>query len=308
MFPSEFVWRRLHSLSGVFLVLFLIFHLLTNSQAALWLGEDGKGFIHDVLLIHNLPYLVLIEILLLGVPFAIHMAWGVAYALQAKPNSYTSDGSKPSLPEYGRNHAFTWQRITSWILLFAVIAHVVQMRIYNYPASALKGDQDYYIQRVEIDPGLYTVAERLGVSVRTTDQRLTDIDKATIPSNISKEATDLLQKQAKEQQAAWLDALHQRPLNAGQAWIVAKDFGTATLFMVRDTFKDPLLAVLYSIFVLAACFHAFNGLWTALITWGITLNPSIQRVSRYFCYSLMFLVMFLGMAAIWGTYWLNLKV
>lgn len=36
--PSAFIWRRAHSLTGLWLVLFLIEHLLTNSQAALFLA------------------------------------------------------------------------------------------------------------------------------------------------------------------------------------------------------------------------------------------------------------------------------
>ena len=43
--PRAFIWRRLHSLMGLWLVLFLGEHLLTNSQAALWLGDNGKGFV-----------------------------------------------------------------------------------------------------------------------------------------------------------------------------------------------------------------------------------------------------------------------
>lgn len=311
LLSSEFIWRKLHSLAGVFLVFYLIFHLLTNSQAALWLGSDGRGFIHDVQFIHSLPYLVVIEILLLGVPFAIHMAWGIVYALQAKTNSYASDGSVPGLREYPRNRAFTWQRVTSWILLFAVIAHVVHMRIYNYPLSGLKGDQKYFIQKVSNDPGLYTVASRLGVEVMNNveiNKSVSDTNNIKIPMGASDQAITLLKRQAVDQEIAWQKALHKWPLTQGESLIVAQDFGTATLFMLRDTFKDPLLAVLYSIFVIAACFHAFNGLWTAFITWGITLNPSIQQISRYFCHTLMFLMMALGLVAIWGTYWLNLKV
>ena len=66
--PRAFIWRRLHSLAGLWLVIYIIDHLLINSQAALLLGNDGRGFIHSVNAIHNLPYLSVIEILVLGVP------------------------------------------------------------------------------------------------------------------------------------------------------------------------------------------------------------------------------------------------
>ncbi len=39
----------------------------------------------------------------------------------------------------------------------------------------------------------------------------------------------------------------------------------------------------YAIGVLCAVFHLANGIWTFLITWGITIRPSSQRVSGYVC-------------------------
>ena len=68
-----FTERRIHSLMGLSIVLFLFEHLLTNSQAALFVGDDGKGFIHSVNFIHSLPYLPFIEISLLAVPILTHI-------------------------------------------------------------------------------------------------------------------------------------------------------------------------------------------------------------------------------------------
>lgn len=302
--PSPFVWRRLHSIAGLFLVIFLIFHLLTNSQAALWIGKDGLGFIHEVNLIQNLPYLFVIESVLLGIPFIIHGVLGVWYALSSSPNSWGTDGSTPHL-NYERNHAYTWQRITSWVLLFAIAAHVIQMRFYNYPSSAQLGAERFYMQRIEDDAGLITLAARLDFDVYTQKQ----IEKVKAEGIKFPETTSsLLQKQQKEQQKEWLNAIESRPLKVNQVVAVTKDFGTATLLLVRDTFKSPIMVFLYSIFVIFTCFHAFNGVWTALIKWGITLNEPIRRIAWYVCFSLMILVSFLGLSAIWGTFWFNLKI
>ena len=94
--PSqEFVWKRLHSLMGLWLVLFLIEHLFVNSQAALLLGGNGKSFVDAVNAIHNLPYLPAIEIGLLGIPILIHMVWGIKILFTSKSNVSSSDGSKP---------------------------------------------------------------------------------------------------------------------------------------------------------------------------------------------------------------------
>jgi len=58
--PNEFLRRRLHSLAGLFFVLFLFEHIFTNSKAALFLGDDGAGFITMVNFFHSLPFLPLI--------------------------------------------------------------------------------------------------------------------------------------------------------------------------------------------------------------------------------------------------------
>lgn len=293
---------------GLWLAAFLAFHLLTNSQAALFFGNDGEGFIEEVNKIHSLPYLPLIEAFLLGLPFLVHMAWGVQYLRTASPNSFGSDGSSPALPEYPRNRAYTWQRITSWILLFAVVLHVGQMRFLNYPVSVRKDGQKLFLTRLKADRGLPTVAERL--HVKLYDQAQIEKDQQLLSSfgPIANPVTpdDLLQTQHWRELHRWTDALQKLPLAPGQTIAATRDFGTVSLLVVRETFKSPLMVALYSLFVLAACFHAFNGLWTFLIKWGVTLTPRSQLLSHRVATVIMVLVAALGLAAAWGTYWINL--
>lgn len=314
--PSAFVWRRVHSLMGLWLVLFLMEHLLTNSQAALLLGDNGKMFVHMVNALHNLPFLPVIEIVLLGVPFLIHMVWGIQRLFTAQSNSKTSDGSTPDMKAYGRNHAYTWQRITSWILLFGIIGHVVQFRFLDLPVQLNQGERSFFFVRLRVDNGLYTVADRLGVSlydqaaVAEQQKLLHESSSETVPeegSDNEQKAALLDSAQHVQQSQAWVKALGQLPLKEGEVIAVAKDFGTASLLTVRDTFKSPLYVGLYTLFVLAACFHGFNGLWTALITWGVVLKVSAQKAMLKGAWVLMAIVTFLGLAAIWGTYWLNLR-
>ncbi len=321
--PRAFVWRRLHSLMGLWLVLFLMEHLLTNSQAALLLGDNARGFVNAVNWLHNLPYLQAIEICLLGVPILIHLVWGIMYLFTSKPNSWPSDGTKPSL-NYSRNHAYTWQRITSYILAVALIGHIVKFRFLEYPWSANEGRTSTYFARVSVDKGLYTVADRLGVTLydqaaiekeknelqrRSGEQAYIDVAAKVqdSPTYEPQAAMLLTSAQKFEQKKQWVAMLEKKPITAGEVIAASPDFGTATLLTVRDTFKSPLYVALYTIFVLAACFHAFNGLWTFLITWGIVLNMASQKWSVKFAVGLMLLVTFLGLAAVWGTYWLNLK-
>lgn len=322
--PRAFVWRRLHSLMGLWLVLFLCEHLLVNSQAALLLGDSAKGFIDAVNGIHNLPYLPLIETVLLGVPLLFHGVWGIKYLMTSRSNSSRSDGSRPALPQYGRNRAYTWQRLTSWILLVGIILHVAKFRFIDYPDSLNQGTQSSYFVPLSLDKGLYTVAARLDVQLYTSEmilqerkeledrqgeQALVDVSK-TLPNTSSYDAQTqmiLTSAQAYSQKLAWVEMLEKQKITKEGVIAVASDFGTASVLKVRDTFKNPLYVGLYTVFVLAACFHAFNGLWTFCITWGIILKVAAQKRALRFAYGLMALIAFLGLAAIWGTYYLNLR-
>ncbi len=306
--PQAFVWRRLHSLFGLWLVIFLIEHLFVNSQAALFIGNDGKGFILAANALEDLPFLQLFEVLLLGVPILVHTVWGIKYLFTAKYNSFGDDGKSPYLPEYSRNHAYTWQRMTSWVLVIGILAHVIHMRFVERPISTEQGSQTYYLVRVNLDAGLYTLANRLNVQLY--DENKIKQAEQSLPKNppqTSDTPAALIQQQAFHQRKEGIEALKKRSIKAGQAIAVANDFGTAELLMLRNTFKMPIMLVLYTLFVLAACYHAFNGLWTFLIKWGITLSQKSQRWMLRVSISLMILIGFLGLSATWLTYWVNLK-
>lgn len=305
--PQPFFWKRLHSIAGFGLVLYLMEHLFVNSQAALMIGDDGVGFIRAVNAIQDLPYLKVLELAVLGIPFFIHIVWGIKYLQTSKMNSFGDTGRTPYLPEYGRNRAYTWQRITSWILIFAVIAHVVHMRFMEYPIKTQEGIDRYFMVKVDEDPGIHTLSERLGVKLYDS-QEIAKM-KEQLPGfpkkmDTPKEKIEAQHVMEKQQFVAGLEA---KPLKEGQMIAVAKNFGTAELFMLRETFKMPIMIFLYSLFVIAACFHAFNGLWTFMITWGVTLTQRSQRLMLKFSTFLMFLVAFLGLVTAFGTYWINLR-
>lgn len=326
--PRAFAWRRLHSLFGLWIVIFLIEHLITNSQAALLIGDNGEGFIRAVNLIKHLPYLPVIEVVLLGVPILFHGVWGIKYALTGRQNAYTSSENAPALKKYPRNHAYFWQRATSWILLVGIIAHVAYMRFYMYPTIVDTGQKSDYFVRISLDPGLYTVADRLGVKLYDQDaieeaQRQVEVQRVSMENvehetaRIRKEAPPytyhndvaqvLSQYQTWEDKKAWLDGLEARKLSHGEVIAESPDFGTATLLIVRDSFKSVFKSILYTIFVLAAVFHAFNGLWTFMITWGIVLKMRSQSRAVNWCVGIMLVIGFLGLASIWGTYFINLR-
>ncbi len=309
-------------------MIFLIEHLLTNSQAALWIGNDGNGFVRFVDGLHNLPYLQVLETALIGIPLLFHMVLGVKYLWSGKFNAHKSKGNSPSLPEYKRNHAYSWQRITSWILLFLIIFHVVKFRFLEYPHEVVQGPKSVYLVRVQMDNGLYTLADRLGLTIyngNAIEQESRNLKLRSAESSLV-DASESIRKYDKKsaehdaekgmiftsgqqylQKKALVDGLAGFSLKSDEVVVAAGSFGRATLLAVRDTFKSPIYIAIYTIFVLAACFHAFNGFWTFLITWGMILNMASQKRMAKFAVGLMVLIAFLGLAAVWGTYWINLK-
>ena len=305
--PRAFIERRTHSLMGLWLVVFLIEHLLTNSQAALFIGDDGSGFVHAVNAIKNLPYLPAIELFLLGIPLLMHGWWGIRYMRSAEYNIWPTEGSTPSLPHNPRNHAYTWQRITSWVLLIGIFAHVIQMRFWQYPTSAQIGSERQYMMRVTVDEGLYTLSKRMGFTLYNR-QQIEESKQRLLSSPDIAGTPDGITSQTEREANAWIAAMEKWPLQPDDLVAVCPSFGLAELLMVRDTFKSPTMMLLYTALVGAACFHAFNGLWTFMITWGVTTTFRSQQLVRRLVTTLMVLISLLGWSAIWGTYWWNLKL
>jgi succinate dehydrogenase cytochrome b subunit len=316
--PKAFVLRRVHSLLGLMIIVYLIEHLIVNSQAALWVGDDGAGFIKLVNLIHNLPFLQVIEITLIGVPILFHGMLGVKYALNAKNNTVSIKKDKPALP-YGRNIAFNWQRLTSWFLIVGILVHVIQMRFVESPKRVDFKSSSQYMVKLNFDQGLYFLADRLKLTILNKDKidsMYANLDKTKkITSQISPKAVPYdatIEKEITKYQSNYhvdklIEKLHSYKLSKTQVVVISSNIGTAFLLMVRDVFKKPFWLIFYTIFVIAAVFHAFNGLWTALITWGVILSYRSQKMMVNFAILLMILLGFLGLMSIWGTYLINLR-
>lgn len=316
--PKAFVYRRLHSLLGLLIVVYLIEHLIVNSQAALWLGDNGLGFIKLVNLIHSIPFLQVVEISFIGIPIFFHAVLGIKYALTSRGNVLSSKGKRPSL-QYERNIAYSWQRITSWLLIVGIFVHVVHMRFLEKPKEVFFHNQSRYLIQLNFDEGLYTLSERLDVSLYD-EQEIQEIQndivlnenikKWTSPDSVAydpqkeKMMTDL---QTLSEEKEFMEKLSSFSLCPTQVVAVTPNVGTAFLLMVRNVFKNPFWSLAYSLFVLAAVYHAFNGVWTAMITWGVILSYRSQKTMVRVAYAVMFVIAFIGLAAIWGSYWINLR-
>jgi succinate dehydrogenase / fumarate reductase cytochrome b subunit len=115
---NEFYLRRLHSLTGVLMGLFLFNHFLTNSF--IFFGRES--FNHKVHLIHSIPGLLLLEIALVAAPFIFHGAYGLYIMMNGKQNF--------QYYRYTRNSLYTIQRLTAAILTAFILWHVLELRFY----------------------------------------------------------------------------------------------------------------------------------------------------------------------------------
>ncbi|WP_201456447.1 succinate dehydrogenase cytochrome b558 subunit [Chlamydia sp. 17-3921] len=274
-----FLLRCIHSLAGLAFTLFLCEHLLTNQLAASYLGW-GKGFIAMVDQFHSIPGLKVIEIICLALPFISHAVIGIVYLFQGKSNFAAGDGRQPSL-RFSRNYAYSWQRWTAWILLFGLIFHVVHLRFIRYPLHLNIYGQSYYV--VNIDSSRYTKIVRgtqdfLVMNVSKADQTTPRVNK----SELTKVDLSLLSDK--------------------QSYLFTTSAGKAFLYIVRDSLSSLWMAILYTVLVLAAAFHGFNGLWTFCSRWGIIISSRSQTRLRNLCYCIMVLVAAMGISVIWNLY------
>lgn len=63
--------------------------------------------------------------------------------------------------------------------------------------------------------------------------------------------------------------------------------------VMHDIVTQPLMLTWYVIATIAACFHFSNGLWSFLISWGITVGPRSQRVSSILCLGVFVIITFM---------------
>lgn len=76
-------------------------------------------------------------------------------------------------------------------------------------------------------------------------------------------------------------------------------FGTPVNFeAVHQQLANPLIFTFYVLGVLSTTFHFSNGLWTAMITWGITSGDKAQRVSSAVRYAVFLILAGVGIGSL----------
>lgn len=325
--PRAFVWRRLHSLTGLFFLLFLLEHMFTNSQAALFFGANAMWFVNSVNFLHSLPYLPFIELFLLGVPLGLHAFLGIKYLFSSKSNVVSKRG-KASVQKHERNWAYTMQRVSSWIILVGLILHVVQMRFIMYPIKVHMGNHSEAFGAYTVDPGLYKVSEMLGLkiydqnaineqkkllekqrnSITMVDTRLEEMQAGgQLQSDLYSKETNEVYKNLVDfhDREKFVYGLTYFTLKPNEVIVSSKTSADLILLNVRQAFQNPWMCFIYTLFVLASVLHGCNGFWTFCITWGLLLSRRAQNKFIHFSYGLAFVMLALATLAIWGSYFFS---
>ncbi|MBI4398120.1 MAG: succinate dehydrogenase cytochrome b558 subunit [Candidatus Omnitrophica bacterium] len=115
---AHFYLRRLHSLLGVIPVsAFLVEHMIANS----FILKGPEAYNSVIQALRSLPFLVPLEILLIGFPLAYHSVYGIYITLTGSANTASYS--------YLRNWMYVLQRVSGIIALVFIAYHVWEFRI-----------------------------------------------------------------------------------------------------------------------------------------------------------------------------------
>jgi len=228
---NHFLFRRLHSLTGIVPIgVFLIAHLVTNSSLA-WGGfalrgekpgigvQDGGAyyFNKEVTWINEqVPHLLLIEVTL-WVAIAFHSILGVYYATTGKANT--------DRYAYQDNWRYRLQRISGYIGIVFIFYHVATLRW------------------------------------------------------------------------GWTFLMPE-----GKAWSHSEAASSLNRALTGGgTGADLAIGLLYFVGVSMLVFHFANGVWTAAITWGLTVSEKAQKRWGVVCFGLGAALMAMAWMSIIGA-------
>lgn len=74
-----------------------------------------------------------------------------------------------------------------------------------------------------------------------------------------------------------------------------KTGGNVSYDFVSSVLKDTGVFAFYVVGLACACFHFGNGLWSFLVTWGITVGERAQKVSSVVCLFIGLLIFAVGL-------------
>ncbi len=125
-FSYTFLLRKLHQLTGIVpLGLFFFVHMFTNSKAM----NGEASFEKAVKEIHDIPFLLFLEVFGIFLPLLFHSIYGVIISAEAKQNVTTYN--------YSHNWFYFAQRATGIFLFVFILFHILNLRFGLIPGLNL---------------------------------------------------------------------------------------------------------------------------------------------------------------------------
>lgn len=118
MYYRSFIIRRLHSWAGIVpLAFFMVEHFFTNSFAL----RGPEAYDAAINFLHQIPYLLVVEIILIMLPIAVHGGYGLWIVFSGSYN----------LRRYprGGNWMYFLQRLTGIIMFIFILYHFYTLRL-----------------------------------------------------------------------------------------------------------------------------------------------------------------------------------
>ena len=82
---------------------------------------------------------------------------------------------------------------------------------------------------------------------------------------------------------------------------VAAAFGAEVNFqMMENILSNPFMMGFYIIGVISTIFHFANGLWSFLVSWGITVSPRSQVIATYVTIGIFVALSIVGVRALYA--------
>lgn len=139
----EFILRRLHSLTGIVpMGVFLFEHFWTNSYALQGAERFNEAADH----IRGFPFILLIEIFGLALPFAFHIVYGIKIIYSGDYTIYANNPVK--------NWMYVLQRVTAFPILAFLVFHIFTVRILH----GIGDDVDLHATMVDVFANKFILA------------------------------------------------------------------------------------------------------------------------------------------------------
>ncbi|MDN3018469.1 succinate dehydrogenase cytochrome b558 subunit [Paenibacillus sp. BSR1-1] len=80
---------------------------------------------------------------------------------------------------------------------------------------------------------------------------------------------------------------------------VAAAFGNEVNFqMMQDILSSPFMFGFYIVGIISAIFHFANGLWSFMVSWGITVSPRSQVIATYVTIVIFLALSYVGISTL----------